>query len=87
MDFRSWIYLIHCSTISALLTFSCSSPSQEEDALVVEEPVPIDLKEIVKKEKLTILAENSSTSFFIYKGQSMGFEYELLREFANDIGV
>ena len=35
----------------------------------------IDLPAILKKGKLTILAENSSTSFFIYRGKKMGFEY------------
>ncbi len=49
--------------------------------------VSIDLPEILKKGKLTILAENSSTSFFYYKGRKMGFEYELLKLFANEIGV
>jgi len=46
-----------------------------------------DLPAILKRGKLRILAENSSTSFFIYKGKKMGFEYEILREFADDIGV
>jgi membrane-bound lytic murein transglycosylase F len=47
----------------------------------------LDLPEILKRGKLTILAENSSTSYFIYRGKKMGFEYELLKEFAADLGV
>jgi membrane-bound lytic murein transglycosylase F len=46
-----------------------------------------DLPGILKRGKLVVLAENSSTSYFIYKGKKMGFEYELLSEFAEDIGV
>lgn len=46
-----------------------------------------DLPAILKRGKLVVLAENSSTSFFIYKGKKMGFEYELLREFAEDLGI
>ena len=49
--------------------------------------VQIDLPEIIEKGKLTVLAENSSTSYFIYKGKKMGFEYELLQLFAEEIGV
>lgn len=49
--------------------------------------VDYDLPQILKNGKLTILAENSSTSFFIYRGRKMGFEYEILREFAKEIGV
>lgn len=47
----------------------------------------IDLPQILERGKLTVLAENSSTSYFIYKGKKMGFEYELLKLFAQHIGV
>lgn len=46
-----------------------------------------DLTEILKENKLIVLAENSATSYFIYKGQKMGLEFEILRRFAKDIGV
>ncbi len=46
-----------------------------------------DLVEILQKGKLKVFFENSSVSFFIYKGKKMGLEYELLKEFANDLGV
>lgn len=47
----------------------------------------IDLPEIIKKGKLTVLVENSSTTYFIYRGRKMGFEYEILKLFAKEIGV
>lgn len=47
----------------------------------------IDLPEIIERGKLTVLAENSSTTYFIYRGKKMGFEYELLKLFADEIGV
>ena len=51
-------------------------------------PVPIhDLGEIQKRGKLIALTDNSSTSFYIYKGDSMGYEYELLNAFAKELGV
>jgi membrane-bound lytic murein transglycosylase F len=51
-------------------------------------PVSInDLDEIKKRGKLVALTDNSSTSFYIYKGDSMGYEYELLSAFAKDLGV
>ena len=46
-----------------------------------------DLKEILQDSKLTVLAENSANSYFIYRGQKMGLEYEILREFARSLGV
>jgi membrane-bound lytic murein transglycosylase F len=51
-------------------------------------PIPDhDLSEIKKRGKLIALTDNSSTSFYIYKGDSMGYEYELLNSFAKEIGV
>jgi membrane-bound lytic murein transglycosylase F len=49
--------------------------------------VKIDLPDIIKKGKLIVLAENSSTSYFIYRGKKMGFEYEMLKQFADELGV
>ena len=46
-----------------------------------------DWDEIENEGELTILAENSPASFFIYKGKNMGYEYELLHEFAKDMDI
>lgn len=46
-----------------------------------------DLDEIRQSGKLIALTDLSSTSYFIYKGVPMGFEYELLERFAEHIGV
>ena len=47
----------------------------------------IDLNEIRKKGKLTVLIENSSLSFFEYRGKKLGFEYEILDTFAKSINI
>ena len=60
---------------------------EEEDALESAPEVMIDLSEIRKRGYLTALVDNNSFSYFIYKGQSMGFEYELLKLFSQKIGV
>ncbi|MEO9257199.1 MAG: transporter substrate-binding domain-containing protein [Crocinitomicaceae bacterium] len=49
--------------------------------------IDLSLERIIKRGKLIILAENSTTSYFIYRGKKMGFEYEILKNFANDLGV
>jgi membrane-bound lytic murein transglycosylase F len=46
-----------------------------------------DLEEIQAAGKLRALIDNSSTSYFVYKGTPMGFEYELLSRFAKHIDV
>ncbi len=54
---------------------------------VKQEPVRFDLDAIKKRGKLIALTLNSSTSYFVYRGQAMGYEYELLKRFTNSIGV
>ena len=53
---------------------------------VDKEQLP-DLKEILERKKLVILAENSANSYFIYRGTQMGLEYEILKEFGKHLGV
>ena len=49
--------------------------------------VLIDLDAIKKRGYINALVDNNSISYFIYKGQSMGYEYELLNLFAKELGV
>ncbi|MFO8087670.1 MAG: transporter substrate-binding domain-containing protein [Bacteroidales bacterium] len=46
-----------------------------------------DLQDIKEDGKLTALTSYSSTSYFLYRGQPMGFEYELLERFADYLDV
>jgi membrane-bound lytic murein transglycosylase F len=41
-----------------------------------------DWADIQQRDTLVVLTTFNSTSYFIYRGEPMGFEYELLREFA-----
>lgn len=45
------------------------------------------MDDIISTGKIVALTDLSSSSYFIYKGNAMGFEYELLRRFAKHIGV
>ena len=70
-----------------IISTKCVMQENESSEIFNRPSVEIDLPEIIKKGKLVVLAENSSTSYFIYRGKKMGFEYELLKLFADDIGV
>ena len=62
----------------SFLLLSC-----EEEKKKISKPIqPYDLSDIQKKGELVILTENSSTSYFNYRGKTMGFEYEILKDFA-----
>lgn len=62
-------------------------PSLEDTETFKRRSAKLDLPDIIKRGKLVVLSENSSTSYFNYKGREMGFEYEILRQFAESIGV
>jgi len=68
--------------VGLTLLFACETATKKEI-----EAKSIDLKEIQKKGKLTILTENSSLSFFEYRDKNLGFEYEILEAFAKHLGI
>ena len=69
-----------------ILAFGCQDTPKEETGQAkreLEEMKTRDLEEIVADGKLKVLTIYSSTSYFLYRGQTMGFEYELLKRFAD----
>jgi membrane-bound lytic murein transglycosylase F len=68
-----------------LLCFSCNQ--QQKPPSNSEPQVQFDLDAIVKRGYLNALVDNNSVSYFIYKGQPMGYEYELLSLLAKELNV
>ena len=52
-----------------------------------EATVATDLDEIQKRGYIRAIVDNNSTSYFIYKGSSMGYEYDLLKNVADYLKV
>ncbi len=59
------------------------------DIETIENPQSIlfDLDAIRARGTLKVIIDNSSTGYFVYKGQPMGYEYDLLDLFAKHTGV
>jgi membrane-bound lytic murein transglycosylase F len=55
--------------------------------LPMVEPISRDLAQIRERGQLIVLAPYNSTTYFIYQGEPLGYEYEMLRAFAKDLGV
>ncbi|MBT8220118.1 MAG: transporter substrate-binding domain-containing protein [Bacteroidia bacterium] len=76
-----------------LSTLSCQQDATNSDAAqavvnpFVENSVDTDLEDIKKTGVLRALVVYSSTSYFLYKGQAMGFEYELLKRLADHLDL
>lgn len=76
-----------------LLLYSCNQggmnssqnrgPRAQLDGPIVER----DLAQIQKDGKLKAIMIYSSTTYFLYRGEAMGYEYELLQRLAEDLGL
>jgi membrane-bound lytic murein transglycosylase F len=45
------------------------------------------LAQIIERDTLIAITDNTSTSYFLYKGQPLGYQYELLTQFADHLNV
>lgn len=79
-----------------IITFSCSTPKSGETSGNANQEIietekeeekfsNKDYSDIKRRGKLIALTAYSSTSYFLYKGQTMGYEYELLKKLAHDL--
>lgn len=46
-----------------------------------------ELKRILEAKEMKVVVDYNSTNYFVYRGQPMGFQYELLKAFADELGV
>jgi len=70
--------------ISAATFLSCSDNHPE---IHKKDIVAFDLDSIRARGSLRVVTDFNSTSYFIYRGEPMGFHYELLKAFSDQIGV
>jgi membrane-bound lytic murein transglycosylase F len=47
----------------------------------------LSVADVQRRGTITFLMHHSAASYFLYRGAQMGFEYELAREFAKELGV
>ncbi|MEI6865912.1 transporter substrate-binding domain-containing protein [Flavicella sp.] len=79
------LILIYILTI----VVSCKSEGEKETITQVK-PITYNnrsLEEIKKSGFIKVSTAYSATSYFLYKGKPMGFEYELMERFAKYLGV
>lgn len=62
-------------------------PIDRRSNLPLGDPISRDLAQIRERGALVVLAPYNSTTYFIYQGEPLGYEFELLRAFAKDLGV
>ncbi|MEL7148386.1 MAG: transporter substrate-binding domain-containing protein, partial [Bacteroidota bacterium] len=83
-------YLLICIALIVNLCCSQKDPSTQKFTNVqdtIPQEAAVDFEQILKRGHFTAIVDNSSTGLFLYKGQPMGFEYELLNRFAKAHGI
>jgi membrane-bound lytic murein transglycosylase F len=78
-----FIFTLGACNQSDLSSSQSRRPKTELDGPIVTR----DLKEIAKEGKLRAIMIYSSTSYFLYRGQAMGLEYELVKRLADHLGL
>ena len=73
-----------------LMVVSCKQSSSKANNQYPEREeyiIDLDLDQIKERGYITAIIDNSSTGLFVYKGKTMGYEYELLKMFCEEQGI
>ena len=81
------LLILACKEKSPPLSGADTSAKTSTSAAQIEPSFAWDLDDIRKRDTVIVLAPYNSTTYFLYRGEAMGYEYELLKEFAKDAGV
>ena len=91
MHFPRWVLVamllaspVACKDEGKSLPFNAATKTSEDEPAT---PISLDLNQIKERGTLTAILNNSSTGYFIYRGQPMGYEYELLTRLAQALDV
>lgn len=82
-----------------MLLVSCSEPPDEEEheeihgievAKIIEKSLldtTSSLENVIRRKKLIAVTNFNSLNYYIYRGETMGYQYEMLKAFADHLGV
>ncbi len=73
----SLILLLICGLVAVCININKGKSIDDTDLL----------SRILKQKKITLITDNNSNAYHLYRGQPMGFEYELARAFADFLDV
>lgn len=83
--------VVWCLSLVVLITVALSSgcgPGQNSASQSpFPPPIAFDIDSIVKRGTLVLLTENSASTYYLYRGQAKGFDYEMMKAFAKHLGV
>lgn len=65
---------------------TCNQHRKMAELQMQDKPV-MELKHVKLRGKLRVMTDYNSTNYFIYKGRTMGFQYDMLQALAKHLGV
>jgi len=77
------LFLIIIGVLLSITIPGCNNPSKSSEV----SPEIISLDEIRENNRLVVITDFNSTDYFIYRGQPMGYQYELLKELTDYLGI
>lgn len=69
----------------AFLCFACKNATEKRPEFVI--PAPTSIEKILSKGFLDVSTFYSTTDYYVYKGITRGFHYDLAKDFADFLGV
>lgn len=75
----------NCLKVVVLILFFASCRNNQNTPQI--ETDVSDLERIIQNGKITVVTDYNSTNYFIYRGQPMGYQFDLLQELADYMGV
>ena len=75
---------IYILLVACICMLACQPKPQQPTVIEVEQ---YDLPQLKDSGVLVALTLNSSISYFDYRGEPMGFQYELAKQFAESLGL
>ena len=79
-------YMLILLTGILTLAASCKQMGDSKNEAGIKE-VKVDLPQIQERDTLKAITYYGSTSYFLYRGRPMGYEYELVERLAEDMGL
>ena len=75
-----------CTVVLLVSGVQCTFLENRIDE-ALRHPYIFDLPDIKTRGTLRVAVDNNSTSYYIYRGRRMGYEFELLRDLSKNLGV
>lgn len=66
---------------------ACDNPQKAKNETPLGQEEGSSLDKVLKRKKLRVLTDYNTVNYYIYRGEPMGYQYELLKTFADHLGL